>query len=187
MNKDSLISKMAEGFYQNAKNNNEVNLNHEDLKFLVWNLKKNPDLNELMSNPFTGSEEKYNSLVRIFGDVVNKEVLLFSKMLLDNDVFSSLEEVLNIYTSLANKDNDVLEGVIYTPFELNESQIKKITDAFIKLLNKKCVFEVSLDKSLIAGIKILIDGYMYEYNVNDMLNDIKNRLINEEEEKKNEK
>lgn len=183
MNKDSLISKMAEGFYQNAKNNNEVNLNHEDLKFLVWNLKKNPDLNELMTNPFTGDDEKYNSLVRIFGDVVNKEVLIFSKMLLENGVFENIEEILDIYTSLAHKDNDILEGVIYTPFELSENQINKITSAFIKKLNKKCIFTTAKDPSLIAGIKILIDGYMYEYNVNDMLNDIKNRLINEKEEK----
>lgn len=181
MNKDSLVNKMAEGFYENAKNHNEVNLCHEDLKFLVWSISKNKDINDFMNSPFISNDEKFNSLNNIFKEVINKEVLLFIKMLIDNEIFNKLKDVLDIYTSLSYKDNNILEGVIYTPFELNESQINKITEAFNKINNKKCVFNVSIDQSLIGGIKILVDGYMYEYNVDNMLKEIKERLIKEGE------
>lgn len=183
MNKDSLVNKMAEGFYENAKNHKEVNLCHEDLKFLVWSISKNKDLSDFMNSPFVSNDEKFNSLSNIFKEVINKEVLIFIKMLIDNEIFDKLKDVLDIYTSLSYKDNDILEGVIYTPFNLNESQINKIVETFTKINNKKCVFNVSIDQSLIGGVKILLDGYMYEYNVNDMLNEIKKRLIKEGENK----
>lgn len=183
MNKDSLVNKMAEGFYENAKNHKEVNLCLEDLKFLVWSISKNKDLSDFMNSPFVSNDEKFNSLSNIFKEVINKEVLIFIKMLIDNEIFDKLKDVLDIYTSLSYKDNDILEGVIYTPFELNESQINKIVETFTKINNKKCVFNVSIDQSLIGGVKILLDGYMYEYNVNDMLNEIKKRLIKEGENK----
>ena len=58
MNNDALISKMAEGFYQNAIENKLVTLYQEDLKFLSWNLKKNQDFLMFLTSPFVDEKEK---------------------------------------------------------------------------------------------------------------------------------
>lgn len=195
MNNDSLISKMAEGFYQNAIENKLVTLYREDLKFLTWNLKKNPDFLMLLTSPFVDDKEKYKALDDTFGELLAPEVLIFSKMLIKNKIIKQIDEVYEIFNTLAYRDQNVLEGVIYSPFPLDESQIKKMEEAFENKLGKKCVFEVSIDKSLIVGLKVLIDGTMYELNASSRLEDMKQNLLkkyfknqndDEREETKNE-
>lgn len=195
MNNDSLISKMAEGFYQNAIENKLVTLYREDLKFLTRNLKKNPDFLMLLTSPFVDDKEKYKALDDTFGELLAPEILIFSKMLIKNKIIKQIDEVYEIFNTLAYRDQNVLEGVIYSPFPLDESQIKKMEDAFENKLGKKCVFEVSIDKSLIVGLKVLIDGTMYELNASSRLEDMKQNLLkkyfknqndDEREETKNE-
>ena len=195
MNNDSLISKMAEGFYQNAIENKLVTLYREDLKFLTRNLKKNPDFLMLLTSPFVDDKEKYKALDDTFGELLAPEVLIFSKMLIKNKIIKQIDEVYEIFNTLAYRDQNVLEGVIYSPFPLDESQIKKMEEAFENKLGKKCVFEVSIDKSLIVGLKVLIDGTMYELNASSRLEDMKQNLLkkyfknqndDEREETKNE-
>lgn len=177
MNNDALISKMAEGFYQNAVENKLVTLYQEDLKFLTWNLKKNPDFLMLLTSPFVDDKEKNKALDNTFGELLAPEVIIFTKMLIKNKIIKQIDEVYEIFNTLAYRDQNVLEGVIYSPFPLDESQIKKMEDAFEKLLDKKCVFEVSIDKSLIVGLKVLIDGTMYELNASSRLEDMKQNLL----------
>lgn len=177
MNNDALISKMAEGFYQNAVENKLVTLYQEDLKFLTWNLKKNPDFLMLLTSPFVDDKEKNKALDDTFGELLAPEVIIFTKMLIKNKIIKQIDEVYEIFNTLAYRDQNVLEGVIYSPFPLDESQIKKMEDAFEKLLDKKCVFEVSIDKSLIVGLKVLIDGTMYELNASSRLEDMKQNLL----------
>ena len=195
MNNDSLISKMAEGFYQNAIENKLVTLYREDLKFLTRNLKKNPDFLMLLTSPFVDDKEKYKALDDTFGELLAPEILIFSKMLIKNKIIKQIDEVYEIFNTLAYRDQKVLEGVIYSPFPLDESQIKKMEEAFENKLGKKCVFEVSIDKSLIVGLKVLIDGTMYELNASSRLEDMKQNLLkkyfknqndDEREETKNE-
>ena len=195
MNNDSLISKMAEGFYQNAIENKLVTLYREDLKFLTRNLKKNPDFLMLLTSPFVDDKEKYKALDDTFGELLAPEILIFSKMLIKNKIIKQIDEVYEIFNTLAYRDQNVLEGVIYSPFPLDESQIKKMEEAFENKLGKKCVFEVSIDKSLIVGLKVLIDGTMYELNASSRLEDMKQNLLkkcfknqndDEREETKNE-
>ncbi len=177
MNNDALISKMAEGFYQNAVENKLVTLYQEDLKFLTWNLKKNPDFLMLLTSPFVDDKEKNKALDETFGELLAPEVIIFTKMLIKNKIIKQIDEVYEIFNTLAYRDQNVLEGVIYSPFPLDESQIKKMEDAFEKVLDKKCVFEVSIDKSLIVGLKVLIDGTMYELNASSRLEDMKQNLL----------
>ena len=176
MNNDALISKMAEGFYQNAVENKLVTLYQEDLKFLTWNLKKNPDFLMLLTSHFD-DKEKNKALDETFGELLAPEVIIFTKMLIKNKIIKQIDEVYEIFNTLAYRDQNVLEGVIYSPFPLDESQIKKMEDAFEKLLDKKCVFEVSIDKSLIVGLKVLIDGTMYELNASSRLENMKQNLL----------
>ena len=127
MNNDALISKMAEGFYQNAIENKLVTLYQEDLKFLSWNLKKNQDFLMFLTSPFVDEKEKYLALDKTFADLLAPEVMIFAKMLIKNKIIKNIDEVSEIFNTLAYRDQNVLEGVIYTPFELDKNQVQKIS------------------------------------------------------------
>ena len=99
----------------------------------------------------------------------------------------SFQQIRNIYDDLLNKDENVLEAKIYTPFSLNDEQIAKIKDAFHKKTNKQIIVKEYIDKNLIAGIRVIINGTLYEYSMSSELDHIKNNLINQINDSEEEK
>lgn len=187
MNKDSLLVKITEGLYANAQEKHSVVLYRENLKFFGWVLKKNPNLFAFLNSPFNSAKDKEETINNIFSDVIVSEVLLFIKMLINNKILANLDEVRKIYDDLLNKDENILEAKVYTPFRLTDKQLTALKAAFHKKTNKQIVFKQYIDESLIAGLKIIIDDTLYEYSIDSQLESIKKNLIKnlEKEEVKN--
>lgn len=177
MNKDALLIKITEGLYASAVTKHSVVLYRENLKFFSWILKKNPDLYSFLNSPFNTFKGKEQALNNIFDEVIVSEVRLFIKMLINNNMLANLKEIRKIYDELIDKDENILEAKIYTPFKLTDKQLSAIKESFHKKTNKQIVAKEYIDKSLIAGLKIIIDGTLYEYSISSQLESIKNRLI----------
>ena len=183
MNKDALLAKVTEGFYASAVEKKAVAFYRENLKFVNWALKKNPDLYMFLNSPFNTFKDKEKSIEDIFGEVLVSEARLFLKMLVKNKMLANLEEIIKIYDELMNRDENVLEAKIYSPFKLSDEQITAIKEAFHKRTNKQIIAKTYIDESLIAGLKVIIDGTLYEYSIASELNDIKDSMINKLNEK----
>lgn len=175
-NADSLILKTTEGFFQNALENNQIIKFQENLKFLLWNLERTPSYYDLLNSPFVEIKDKYESLEDTFKDVLIPEVLLFAKILIEKNIFNHLKEVKETFDQLVDQEQNILDGFIYTPFELSETQISKIQAAFENKFNAKCNFKIVIDKDLIAGIRVLINETIFEYSVESKLDNIKENL-----------
>ncbi len=187
MNNDSLLIKVTEGLYSNALQHHSVILYRENLKFFSWLLEKNPDFYNFLNSPFNSNKDKEKALDNICQDVIVSEVRVFIKMLISNKILANLQQIRNIYDDLLNKDENVLEAKIYTPFSLNDEQIAKIKDAFHKKTNKQIIVKEYIDKNLIAGIRVIINGTLYEYSMSSELDHIKNNLINQINDNEEEK
>ena len=179
MNKDALLVKITEGLYASAITKHSVVLYRENLRFFSWVLKKNPELFTFLNSPFNTLKDKELALDNVFDDVIVSEVRLFIKMLLKNKMLSNLHQIRKIYDELIDRDENILEAKIYTPFKLTDKQITAIKESLHKKTNKQIVAKEYIDKSLIAGLKIIIDGTLYEYSISSQLDSIKNKLIDE--------
>ncbi|MGN1277874.1 MAG: ATP synthase F1 subunit delta [Candidatus Onthovivens sp.] len=185
MNKDALLIKITEGFFKNAEQNKLEVVYGENLKFIAWSISKNDNLKNFLDNPFISLSEKNEALDNIFSDVINSDVLRFAKILLEQNLLNSIWQVRQIYHDLLNDSKDILEGKIYTPFELSEDQISKLEDIFSQKTRKTSIFHQIIDKDLIAGIKVVINGYQYEYTIKDELTKRKNKIIQAIKEEEN--
>ena len=183
MNKDSLITKVTEGLYDSAYEKHSVILFRENLKFFSWLLDKNPELYSFLNSPFNSFKDKEKVIDSTFSDVISSEIRLFVKMLINNKMLADLKEIRKIYDDLINKDENILEAKIYSPFKLKDSQITAIKKAFQEKTNKQIVVKEYIDKSLIAGIKIIIDGTLYEYSIASQLENIQKKLISQLDKK----
>lgn len=187
--KDALLTKVAEGLYASAKENKVVSIYREDLKFFSWNLKTNPEYFSFLRSPFIDYKDKCDSLDELFRNAFLPEILQFIKILITRELIGDIERIRKIFNRLADKDLNVIEGKIYTPFDLTETQINKICNAFSRKLNREVILKQRSDESLIAGIKVLLDGTVYEYSINSELDSLRDKLSNKlltEEEKDHE-
>lgn len=174
--KDALLNKVVEGLFASAKENKVVSIYREDLKFFSWNLKTNPEYFSFLRSPFIDYKDKVESLNELFGNAFLPEILEFIKILITRELIGDIERIRKIFNRLADKELNVIEGKIYTPFDLTDEQIHRLCNAFSKKLNREVILKQRKDESLIAGIKVLLDGTVYEYSINSELDTLRDKL-----------
>lgn len=174
---EEVIEKVAQGLYQAAVERKAIRIYREELKFLVWNLKGNEIYFNFLKSPFVDYKDKCASLDDVFSKVFVAEFIEFLKILITRDLFQYIDNIRKAYNRLADAEANVLEGKIYSAYFLKPEQISKICSAFSKKLGKTIVLKEVNDPSLIAGIKVILGGTVYEYNVDTRLEEVKENLI----------
>ena len=74
-----------------------------------------------------------------------------------------IDDIVKSYIKLSNQYLGIEEGMIYTPYELTDQQIQDIEKAISQKENKKVTLKVSIDQSLLDGIKVKISKRIYDY------------------------
>lgn len=184
---NELLTKIAEGLYQVASGNKVVGIYREDLKFFDWILEREPNYLNFLNSPFIDFKDKAKSLDDLFSTVLLPEVLLYIKILVRDRIISNFSLIRKEYNRLADDQLNVVEGSIFTPYELPTNTVNQLEKAFGYRLKKKVILKQIIDKGIIAGIRVLVDGVVYEYTVSSTLDKVVSSLEKDttKEEKNN--
>jgi F0F1-type ATP synthase delta subunit len=99
------------------------------------------------------------------------EVLIFHKRL----VFFS--QVLQDICCLYFLKNNILEVTITTATELEDHEREQFEKFFIKLSGKSIKSNVVLDQSLIAGIRMQSDLFLWQYSIAHRLQNLRQKML----------
>ena len=80
----------------------------------------------------------------------------FVRVLAENGRLDVLAEIRAQYEALKNEREGVVEAEVYTAFELDPAQVADLVSRLEKKTGRKVKARVSLDKSLIGGVKVVI-------------------------------
>jgi len=80
----------------------------------------------------------------------------FVRVLAENGRLDVLAEIRSQYEVLKNEREGVVEAEVYTAFEMEQSQVADLVARLEKKTGRKVKARVSVDKSLIGGVKIVI-------------------------------
>ena len=98
------------------------------------------------------------------------------KLLAGKHKIDQFNEVLQSFCSLVNDHQGVKEGLLYSAFKLNESQIEAIRKELEKTLNCKVSLQVKIDEALLGGVKVAIDGKVFDGSLRSKLLGLKKEL-----------
>lgn len=186
MDKITIVNKISEGLFESALSNNLVSQFKEDLKFIVFTLKNNNELFTFLTSPFIEYKEKLKTANQVFNSTLENDMLSFLNLLIEKNLLSYIEVIKTQFEKLSNEHENIIEGTIYTPFELSDNQIKSLELSFSNKLKKTIKFKQKIEKNLIAGIKIILDDTVYEYTINSKLEEAKQNIIDQINKKYNE-
>ena len=88
-----------------------------------------------------------------------------------------IDDIVKSYINLSNQYLGIEEGVIYTPYELTDQQIQDIEKAISQKENKKVTLKVSIDPSLLGGIKVQIANRIYDGTIKNKVEMLKKELL----------
>ena len=167
----------AESLFDLAKEENKVTQYLDDIKLVGEVLDSDPQIVQFFNHVLIENDKKIQLLDQSFKGNVDQYVLNFLKLLVQSRRIRYIDDIVKSYINLSNQYLGIEEGMIYTPYELTDQQIQDIEKAISQKENKKVTLKVSIDPSLLGGIKVQIANRIYDGTIKNKVEMLKNELL----------
>jgi F-type H+-transporting ATPase subunit delta len=98
------------------------------------------------------------------------------RVLAENGRLGVLSEISAQYGALRNAREGVVEAEVFTAFEMDQSQVNDLVGRLERKTGRKVKARVSIDKSLIGGVKIVIGDQVIDGSARAQLAALENAL-----------
>lgn len=153
----------ADAIYDNDK--------YSDSLKTLFELYNTNEFKDFIGNPKITIIEKcevIKSLIKIDDVFLN-----FVKLLLKENRMNIIGDIYTEYMKMLNKEKNILEITIISTDKISDRDAKKIAEKYKKKYSAKEVkYKIETDESIIGGIKVIVDGVVYDDTVKTRLNDI---------------
>lgn len=109
-----------------------------------------------IGNPDVPSAKVAGLFISVLAGKLGGETENFVRVLAENGRLDVLAEIRVQYETLKNEREGVVEAEITTAFEMNQTQLADLVSRLEKKTGRKVKARVSVDQSLIGGVKIVI-------------------------------
>ena len=174
-----LAQNYASALLSLAIDDNKVIDYQKEIKELRKIIRDNEDFVLLLDSRFLSIEERMNNAEKVLkgfsSDVVN-----FIKIIIKHNRVSYLEDILEAFNSLCNENQDIVEGLIYSAFPLDESTLLKVKKKISQIENHEVDLIPRIDPSLIGGVKVVINSHVYDGSIKNQLEKMQIDLLGKE-------
>jgi len=115
-------------------------------------------------------------IIAILSGKLSGETENFVRVLAENGRLDVLAEIRSQYEVLKNEREGVVEAEVYTAFEMDQAQVADLVSRLEKKTGRKVRARVSVDKSLIGGVKIVIGDKVIDGSARAQLGALENAL-----------
>ncbi len=133
---------------------------------------ENPDYVRLLAEPSVPRAERVGLVDEAFGGQVHPYLLNFLKIITENGMIRSFSGCFKTFRSLYNSDHGITDAVVTSAVELTEDQVKRLTAKLESLTGKKVLMTRKTDPSVLGGMRVELDGMLYDGTVSGKLADI---------------
>ena len=148
----------------------------DELKSIKAAIEENPEYLDYLSSPAAGLGERLSAIDEAFANLP-ENIVSFLKLLCENGRINVLVSCIDEFIALAMALSGRNFATVYSAVELSDSQKTAVCEKLKKLTGKEIDANYIIDKSLIGGIKIDIDGQLIDGSVKRRLSDIKDVII----------
>ena len=162
----------ARALFSLALEKNEVDKIYQEMLSFLKSIDEKTK--EFFLHPKISKKAKHE----IVEKALNNNLLVnFLKVLIDNDRFILLDNIVYAYLDLINEMNEVVEVKVTTKTSLSKNNIEKIKKNLETKLLKKIKIIEELDETIIGGIRIEYLGNVIDETVNSSLENMKQSFL----------
>ena len=139
-------------------------------------LNENKQLKVALSSYVISKQEKEELLSICFKEASLPHLLEWGKVVLSHHRMGHIEEIVEAFASLVHEQYGVKEGIAYSASPLDKGQIQDLEKAFSGKLGVKVVLRNKVDENLLGGIKVALDGKVYDGSLRSRLLELHKQL-----------
>ena len=165
----------AKAIYDLAKEENKIEKINECF-ILVNESIKNNEFIDLLDSPKLTKEEKKKILAKVYGKLESL-FLDFLYVLIDNNRFKLINEILNEYNKLIQEEHNILHIEAFSVKPLSKEQLKNLKESLAYYYKDKTLeIENIVNPDLIGGVRIECNGKTLDMTLKNTLVKMKDML-----------
>ena len=129
-----------------------------------------------IGDPNLSSAKVAGLFISILAGKLSGEAENFVRVLAENGRLDVLAEIRSQYEALKNAREGVVEAEIHTAFEMDQAQLSDLVARLEKNTGRKVRAKVSVDKSLIGGVKVVLGDKVIDGSARAQLGALENAL-----------
>ena len=129
-----------------------------------------------ISDPNLPAAKVAGLFISILAGKLSGEAENFVRVLAENGRLDVLAEIRGQYEALKNEREGVVEAEIHSAFEMDQAQTADLVARLEKKTGRKVRAKVSVDKSLIGGVKIVLGDKVIDGSARAQLGALENAL-----------
>ena len=176
---NEIASRYGLALFSIAEDRNEIQSLQLEVKELRKILLENPDFITLLNSSFITYEERVAVVDKTLKSF-DKDIVSLIKLLIKNNRARYIIDVLDNFNSNCNHARGVEEGIVYSVIPLDEQTKKKLEKKISELEKVEIELNNRLDKNLIGGLKVVINGHIYDGSIKNKLEEMRIDLLKKE-------
>lgn len=140
-------------------------------------LEKDKDLYLFLESYSIPYQAKDELLKKIYQDEKLEHLVPFISLVCKKHRINIFKQIEEEFSSMVNEFEGVAEGLVYTSYRLNEKDLKKIEEALGKRVNKKVRLKNLVEPSILGGVKVLLEGKVYDGSLRNKLLEMEKSLL----------
>ena len=159
----------ARALFSLAQQHNQIKACYDELKTLSA-LMSDSRVSLIINEPALVRKERADTLLELMGEQhVDDYLRNFVYVLSENNRLVLLPYVLDVYEHLMDEATDTKKTVIYTAYELDESQQKDLLQTLGHRFKGHLDAQIKVDPELIGGVKIEVGDQVLDLSIQSKL------------------
>ena len=128
-----------------------------------------PDMRAAIGNPRLTEEQLYGLFAALCGDGLTAEMQNFVRVLIGNGRLTLAPEIRDIFQTLKNEREGVVDAVVESAFLLDAAQTAALTAELERRYRRKVKPQVTVNKELIGGVRVQVGDEVIDSSVRGQL------------------
>lgn len=177
---NEIASRYGTALFSLALERNQVSEYQGEVKELKRIFKENSDFVMVLGSSFETIENRIEMVDKTLVNV-NDDIKSLIKILIENNRINLLLDVFTAFNSSCNEYRGIDEGLVYSTIPLDEKTINKIEEKISKIESRNVELINKIDPNLIGGVKVVIDGHIYDGSIKNQIEMMKKNLLKKED------
>ncbi len=135
-----------------------------------------PDYVRLLLEPSVPKKERLGLLDQAFGDALHPYLLNFLKILTERGILREFRACEKCYRGLYNEAHGITEANVVSAVDLDPEQQEKLKKRLEEMSGKEVILRVRTDPQVLGGIRVEMEGKLYDGTVRGRLSDLRRKL-----------
>ncbi|MDO4339150.1 MAG: ATP synthase F1 subunit delta [Eubacteriales bacterium] len=138
--------------------------------------RENPDYLKLLSEPSIPKTERGGLIEAAFGAQAERYLVNFLKLLCDRNILAEYAGCCEEFKRRYNVDHNIAEAVVTSAVALSEAQMAALKARLEKISGKQVSLIQKIDASVLAGLKVELEGRQLDGTVQSRLSGISRKM-----------